>query len=48
MVADEEQDATAENAGTRPFSLTTSMPEGSGGTRVAFTQDGKDVSLTWK
>lgn len=48
LVADEEPDATAENVGARVFSLTASMPEGSGGTRVAFTQDGKNVSLTWE
>lgn len=48
MVEDKEPDATAENVGVRTFSLTASMPEGSGGTRVAFTQDGKNVSLTWE
>lgn len=48
LVADEEPDATAENVGARAFSLTASMPEGSGGTRVAFTEDGKNVSLTWE
>lgn len=48
LVEDKEPDATAENVGVRIFSLTASMPEGSGGTRVAFTQDGKNVSLTWE
>jgi hypothetical protein len=48
LVEDNEPGATAENAEVRTFSLTASMPEGSLGTRVAFTQDGKNVSLTWE
>jgi hypothetical protein len=47
-VGEDELDVSEESEELRTFSLTASMPEESGSTRIAFTQVGKDVALTWE
>lgn len=45
-VGEDERNVSEEQM--RTFSLTASMPEESGSTRIAFSQEGKSVALTWE